>query len=458
MMYRRHMTRPYPDLAAQAEPSSCAKGLGWGGGLWRGVRRLWRGLPGWVLCAATPIHAEGEVQEYAGLSLSLPYGFYNETFGLTAGWVEGRIGFPQPNARVLGTVMAGTEGSVLGFFIAEDLQIPRVERLFIDPILSLGYYSEADTYIDGNPAFIGERAGTNDSDEDNFVSGNVTDTFSRLRLKYLLPIGHGRDQILPEYKLVDGALVSGATGGTSLNPFKSGRSFVEMRPFHRALQISGNGIDEELRTNGLDFVYFWDNRDFPPNPSDGNGLSLQFSRDFGLFDSTDSWSVLQAEFDTYYDFGSSSWFRDQVLALNFWTADTPSWKVAGDEIRNRPPAYTGATLGGLWRMRGYPTQRFNDRSAIYYAAELRLTPHWNPFEGWPALQSELGVEWLQIVPFVEIGRVASRYDLAELHSDMKWSAGTGLRAWVQGFVVRADTAFSDEGVRLQMMIGQPFQF
>ena len=205
-------------------------------------------------------------------------------------------------------------------------------------------------------------------------------------------------------------------------------------------------------------MFCWDNRDFPYNPTDGNGVRLQYSRYFGLFDSTDSWSVVSAEVDAYHDFGESAWFCNRVLAVGFWTADTPSWTDDGGQISNRPPAYTGATLGGLWRMRGYPTQRFSDRSAIYYTAEMRLTPHWNPFDSFPELQKRLGIEWIQVVPFGEIGRVADSYDLEELHTDMKWSAGIGIRAWAQGFVVRADTAFSDEGVRVQMMIGQPFQF
>ncbi len=414
-----------------------------------------------VLCSCALVsersHA-GEVEDYSGLRLSLPFGFYNDAFGLSLGWVEGRVGYPQPQARVLGSIIAGTEGSAMGFITAEDLQFPGLDRLFIDPIFSIGYFSDADSYVDGNPDFAGERAGTNDSDEDNFVTGDGFDVFSRVRLKYLLPIGHGRNQIIPDYDVLDGALYSGATGGESLNPFESGRSFLELRAFHRSLESNGDDVEGELRTNGLDLVYFWDNRDFPVNPTKGNGVTLQVSRDFGLFDSSDSWTVVEAEVDAYHDFGATSWFRNRVLAFDFWTADTPSWDEDGDEINNRAPSYTGATLGGLFRMRGYPEQRFNDRSAIYYAAEMRLTPHWNPFDRWPAVQDRLGIEWLQVVPFGEVGRVAGEYDLKELHSDMKWSAGIGLRAWVQGFVVRADTAFSDEGARVQMMIGQPFQF
>ena len=127
-------------------------------------------------------------------------------------------------------------------------------------------------------------------------------------------------------------------------------------------------------------------------------------------------------------------------------------------VDNRPPAYAGATLGGLWRLRAYPSQRFNDKAAIYYAAELRVIPEWNPFDAWPAFQDYADVEWLQFAPFVELGRVAPEWDLGTLHSSMKWSAGLGIRAWASGFVVRVDTAVSEEGALVQMMISQPFQF
>ncbi|MCK5485601.1 MAG: hypothetical protein KAI86_05265, partial [Desulfobacterales bacterium] len=155
----------------------------------------------------------------------------------------------------------------------------------------------------------------------------------------------------------------------------------------------------------------------------------------------------------------SNSFRKVVLALDTWTSYSPSWdKEASGDIKNRPPAYTGSTLGGLWRMRGYPSQRFNDRAAIYYAAELRMIPEWNPFERWPAIQKHVGIQWLQFVPFVEIGRVAPDWSLKRLHSDMKWDVGFGIRAWAKGIVVRIDTAVSDEDVGIQMMVSQPFQF
>jgi hypothetical protein len=90
-------------------------------------------------------------------------------------------------------------------------------------------------------------------------------------------------------------------------------------------------------------------------------------------------------------------------------------------------------------MRAYSSQRFNDRSAIYYAGELRVIPEWNPFDLWPAFQNYADVEWLQSALFIELGRVAPEWDLGTLHSSMKWSAGLGIRAWESAFVVRGAT-------------------
>ena len=99
--------------------------------------------------------------------------------------------------------------------------------------------------------------------------------------------------------------------------------------------------------------------------------------------------------------------QQRVLALDFWTSYSPSWSHGPDgSIDHAPSPYTGASLGGLWRMRAYPSQRYNDQAAIYYCGELRLIPKWNPFEYWDWLQRQLEVQWVQLVPFVEVGRVA----------------------------------------------------
>ena len=132
--------------------------------------------------------------EASAQTLSLPYAFYNETFGLAAGFVYGKVGSFQKQATLLATVMAGSKGSALGFLMGRDLQMPWVERLFLDPVIQLGYFKDNESYINGNPAFPNELAGSNNSDEDNFVEGDGWDNFFRFKFKYLLPLGAGRDQ------------------------------------------------------------------------------------------------------------------------------------------------------------------------------------------------------------------------------------------------------------------------
>jgi hypothetical protein len=397
--------------------------------------------------------------QFSEQTLSLPYAFFNEGFGFAVGYVYGLVGRPQKQATLLATVMAGSKGSAMGFLVGRDLQMPRVERLFLDPIISVGYFKDNEIYSNGNPDFPDERAGSNDSDEDNFVEGDGWDNFFRLRFKYLLPIGDGRDEIIETHKIKEGLLEPNPGDRFSLNPFNSGRSFLELRPFYRSQQIDGDDVDETTKTNGLDFSAFWDNRDFYANPSRGFGLRGKVSRDFGWFDSSESWTNVEGELDVYIPFHLGNWLRQGVIALDYWTSYSPTWDEQSDgTVDNRPPSYTGSTLGGLWRLRGFPTQRFNDKATVYYSAELRLIPRWNPFKRWEWIQKYVGIQWLQFAPFAEVGRVAPSWNLDTLHTDMKWSLGLGVRAWAKGIVARIDGAVSEEGGQVQMIISQPFQF
>jgi hypothetical protein len=410
-----------------------------------------------------PGHAE-EILETslprADSTINLPYAFWNETFGFAAGYVYAVNGSPQPQAGLVASVMAGTEGSVMGFLMGQNIRPVRsLERLFVDPILSIGYFDNADIFIDGNPDFPDERAGSNDSDPDNFITGRGRDTFARARFKYLLPIGTGRERILPAFQFDRGILADGANGGDTFNPWRNGLTYVELMPFFRSQNVENDLVDIEQATNGLELGLFYDNRDIGSNPSRGQSVRLRVARDWGEFDSTDSWTSLGAEGDYYVSLGETKAFRQRVLALNAWTSYSPTWRARSDGfVDNRPPAFSGATLGGLWRMRAFPAQRFNDKAGIYYSAELRLIPEWNPMENFPALQERVGIQWFQVVPFVEVGRVAPSWKIDELHSDMKWDVGCGVRAWARGLVARVDVAYSDEGFGVQMMVGQPFQF
>jgi len=81
-------------------------------------------------------------KEFKPKKLSVPYGFYNEHFGASVAYVYGLVGYPQKQSALLGTVMAGS-------------------------------FKDANSYTDGNPQFANERAGTNDSNEDNSVEAAV---------------------------------------------------------------------------------------------------------------------------------------------------------------------------------------------------------------------------------------------------------------------------------------------
>ena len=90
----------------------------------------------------------------------------------------------------------------------------------------MGNFQDVDRYVSGNPHFQGERAGSNDSDEDNYVnSDGGWDNFFRLRFKYLLPIGNGKDEIINTQVVDRGLPVKGATGGESGNPLVSRRIY-----------------------------------------------------------------------------------------------------------------------------------------------------------------------------------------------------------------------------------------
>lgn len=429
---------------------------------WFGMLR-WACIVSMVMLLSPNILLADQPTVPLGEEIKLPYGFYSEHFGLAAGYAHGIFGSPQPQASLLGTLIAGSNGSVMAFGLAKDLKTPFSERLFVDAIGQVGYFADSIAYINGKPAYVGQQAGSNDSAEGNFVQGDGLDAYVLLSFNYVLPIGEGRDEPMDIDRLVDGLPLEGEEDRNRVwNPLVSGRTYLELRPFYRTQEINADYLDAELRTNGIEFAVLYDNRDFERSPSQGSSIRARVSRDWGWGDSSREYTVYGVEADKYFSLGSSENFRQRVIALDFWTVDTPTWDdfdlVNGEPVYHRPPAYAGATLGGVFRMRGYPSSRFNDRAAVYYGVEGRFIPRWNPFNEWPWLNQHLGVQWWQVVAFGEIGRVAPEWDLSELHKDMKKDVGLGVRLMAKGMVVRIDAAVSEEDFGIQMMVGQPFQF
>ena len=395
--------------------------------------------------------------------LLLPFAFYNETFNFAYGLSLGTNGFIQDQMRTFMEIMGSSNSSFNFSLLVTDYKLPFFERLFFSPVISFGKYGKMKAYTDGNPDYSHERAGSNDSDEDNYMDKHGWDSFVDLNFNYVLPVGAGKASGTQTFILNRGFLEKGQTGGDIWNPFRSGITTIGLRPFYRYQSIDkyGGGF-EHIETNGLKAYLEYNNTDFFQNPTKGSYQRIGITRDWGWFNSTDSWTLLEAELCKYFSLGASKTFRQRVIALDFWTAETPTWDSHisnGKEIiRHRAPYYMGTTLGGLYRMRAYPRYRFSDRAAIYYSAELRLIPKWHPLGDVPWIKKWLQWDYWQVVPFVEVGRVADEWSISELHRKMKIDGGIGIRAYMRKIMLRLDIAFSDEGGGVTLWVGHPFQF
>ncbi len=404
-------------------------------------------------------YLEAEGRKARTRLLTIPFPFYNETIGPGLGAAVIGEGYLQPQAGFVTAALVGS-GTYSVYFKALNFQFPRFQRLLLEPDFNTAKYHDVETYTGtNNPGFPGERAGSNDSDKNNFIRSDVEDQWVNLVLKFLLPIGQGKERILPKLVLDRGVFVSGDTGGDAWNPVTSGRTYVEVIPFVRRQTLIDNNIT--LKTAGIDIGLRYDNTDFRLNPSKGSMQRVWFVRDWGALDGTAPYSVVGAEFAKYFPLGPSERARQRVIAFDFWTVNCLTWNdtstVNGTETFQRPPAYKGASLGGLNRLRAYPATRFNDKAGILYTLEYRYLLDWNPLQN-VTWGGRLEVDWFQIVGFGEVGRVAPSWNLGTLHERMKYDAGVGVRAMVNHIVVRIDVAAGTEGWATQMFVGHPFPF
>jgi hypothetical protein len=273
-----------------------------------------------------------------------------------------------------------------------------------------------------------------------------------LEFRYTLPWGHYREDAIHTYITDNGLLKKNPSGAESLNPLKSGCSTLFFQPYYRKQYTDV----EEKETLFFKVGYEHDNRDYVPNPHRGYRVKGSFLQDPNWLDHSRKWNSVEGELSGFIPLWDTSWSRQQTLALTTWMAYSPTYDVDSDSENNgKPPYFTGPTLGGFWRMRGYPAYRFHDKAAVYYSAEYRLMPEWQPF-GDIDLLKPLNIRWWQIVGLVEVGRVAPSWDLATLHSDMKYDFGIGLRGMFYASIGRIGLVVSEEGFFFTAMIGQTF--
>lgn len=390
----------------------------------------------------------------------LPYIFNTDSLGTAIGVAGGVSGNLQRQAGLFGALYGTSNDSYSLVGGAYNFRLPGTRRLFADTFLLLGHFTDSRFYVDLDRDPTEIKAGSNDSDPDDFVTGISDDIQFEFTVKYPLPIGNAREDPISLYRLDRGLRLSGPEGGEHWNPMTSGKTTLATRAFYHYRDLEEETQEDELSaaTNGLELWVDYDNTDFPRNPASGSRQKFTLTRDFGWFDSSNSWTNLEFEASKYFDLGTSNWFRQQVVALNFWTSNTPTWETAADNpqiVNHRPPPQHGSFLGGYDRMRAYPSARFHDKSAVYYAAELRLIPQTNPLRDIPVLDY-FEIDWWQVVGFVEAGRVAPKYDGDLFTKDLKLDGGLGLRFMTFRNVVRLDWAVSEEGSSVWAMFQQPF--
>ena len=397
----------------------------------------------------------------------LPYVFVTDSLGTAVGAATFSAGNIQPQSSIFAAGFVTSNESALLSGALSNIRL-RQSRWFVDTFVLANHNTDQRFYTDYARGGGEIPAGSNNSDQDDFLTGTSDERTLNLTLKYRFASGGIKEDPVATYRVHEGFVESGPAGGGPWNPKASGQTTFGSRFFFTDRDLrdftegpsSGPVIAEVIavRTSGIDFWLEYDNTNFPRNPSRGSRQLITVSRDFGWFDSSNTWTNLELDVSKYFDLGRSGWFRQRVLALNFWTSNTPTWKVDPQDpsmVSNRPRPLQGSSLGGYDRLRAYPTGRFHDKAAVYYAAELRLIPNMQPLRNLPLL-NYFEIDWWQLVPFAEVGRVGPKYESDLFFKDLKWSAGVGLRVMAFRTPVRLDIAASDEGTSVWAMISQPF--
>ena len=393
----------------------------------------------------------------------LPYVFSTESTGFSGGVGVIKQGLLQPQTTLVATVFYGAEQDIItngqeetanfsgGFLLFSDYKLPFTNRLFFSMYGMKSYFPKAKLYFNGE----------NNSDQDHALVSSGASDFLYTTFSYVLPIGEGVDNPEGLYNLKNG-FAMGREGYGGGAPFVTGRTSLGIKTFysHDEYENYTEAPLSEWDSSGLRFFMRHENTDYDLNPSRGYQFQVQYSKDFGEGDSLQSWDFLEAKYNHYFNLPTFSWSQQNVLALSAWTGYSFSWDsdntYGNTNIdAHRPPPQEGARLGGFNRMRGYGNNRFSDKAAFYASAEYRAILNYNPFRNNKYIP--VAIDWFQVVPFVEVGRVNDTYNF-DLLSDMKYDVGISLRAMAAEIPVRIDVAYGDEGTNLWVMVYHPFDF
>lgn len=394
--------------------------------------------------------------------LLLPYAFSTEDMGAIIGLGAMATGQYQKQMSVGGTVFGGPDSKGLGLGLW-DYQLFNTERFFISAVGMLGDYPLLRAYAPLPNTYTpqGEaRPGSNDSNFEDFFTAKGSSNWWEVKLEYVLPWGDAKAKAMRTYQLQGGLVKGGIKDISAWDPLTTGTTVAFLRQFNRyQLYKSGN---EELdgAVHAIELGVMYEHTDFAVNPSQGSSQSFAYSYNPQWLESDKEWRFIEAEASKYFSFGQGEYTKQRILALNMWLGYSPSWQLNYDgqsnsQVVDNPPFIEGASLGGMYRMRGFRQNRFHDKAVIYTTAEYRMTLDYNPIADVNWLNF-LNLDWFQTVVFVEGGRVSPTFNSSTLLKDWKMDAGVSLRALTAGIVVRFDVTKSSEGTNMWVMVGHPF--
>jgi hypothetical protein len=411
------------------------------------------------------IHAVGVAVEKGGIIEDsgyafIPYAFKTDSLGTAFGIGAATKLDKHPQSFIAGTIYGTSNDSSLAMISINNYRFSKNNRLFIDAFAIVNRFTDQRFYVDLDNDLSKSKAGSNDSSKDDFISGVSNEIQGEITLKYPLKMGNAVNEPVSIYNVDKGLLESGPRSGKMYNPLFSGKTILAGRLFYKYRDLNEVSREDLLTVNSSGIKLWLDhnNTDFPRNPSIGSRQKATITNDFAWLENSETWTNLDLELTKYINLGTSDYFRQQVLAVNFWTSNTLTWKTDSQNsqiVYHQPPPGVGSTLGGFDRLRAYPTSRFQDKAAVYYSAELRLISTVN-YIGDISFLSYFEIDWLQLVAFVEAGRVGPDHNTDLFIKDLKKDIGLSLRLMAFRSVIRLDWAVSDEGSQIWAMYNQTF--
>lgn len=392
-------------------------------------------------------------------SLILPYVFSTDDLGTVFGLGGMATGLYQKQMSFGGTLYAGkeTKGAALGLW---NYRILDSERLFLSSVGMMGDFPLMRAYTAlPNEFNNGDHPGSNDSDFDDFIEAGGISNWWDITLEYVLPLGNAKKQSMAQYPLQGGLLINNEKT-PDWNPLHNGTTILVARQFNRYQEYKNEEGMISGAVHGFELGVYYNNTDFPVNPSQGSSQYIAYTYNPKWLESENQWSFIEAEVSKYFSLGATSFAKQNIIAVNGWLGYSPSWQVTHNgqgqnQIINNAPFLEGATLGGMYRLRGFRQNRFHDKAVAYATAEYRMTLDYNPIADVNWLRF-LKLDWLQAVLYVEGGRVSPTFNKDVLFSDWKSDVGVSLRALTAGIVVRLDFTHSKEGGSTWLMVGHPF--